>query len=312
MAKFVIQQKSPHELTQGNVSTLTEWTTDEGWGPYQRPVDISHMYSGPPYMDAKAFLGFLDDKMIGHAAFFTTGKDGNSTGVMQFCTMFIVEKPFRGKGYGSKILNAMLETTDQSTNICFDAAPNMVTKYESLGFKPEWDNRDYIISLSAIAEKYKMTENMRNVSIKLLSEVEFKKFAEYDAKVYGLHRLVFIKKWSTLPDSFTWVAVNGNGDVVGYITIRESINKQDTTVGPLYSDNLEIAKKLIYTAAQTMSSQTSAKNLSMLMPTGGSNAIQMIESDFGIKCGPNFVRMCSKKHGVDLSKVIAIHSPGYG
>ncbi|XP_065919826.1 holothin acyltransferase-like [Dysidea avara] len=313
MAKFVIQQKSPQELTQENVSTLTEWTTDEGWGPHQRPFDISHMYSGPPYMDAKAFLGFLDYKMIGHAAFFTSGKGGISTDVMEYITMFIVEKPFRGKGYGLKIWNTMWETMDKNANICLDAAPNMVTKYESMGLKPEWDNREYIIPLSAIAEKYKMTENIRDVSTKLLSEVEFEKFAEYDAKIYGLCQLVFIKRWSTLPNSFTWVAVNGNGDVVGYITIRESINKQDTTVGPLYADNLEIAKKLIYTASQTMSSQTSSvKNLRMFIPTGGSNAIQMIESDFGIKCGPNFVRMYSKKHKVDLNKVIAINSPGYG
>ena len=311
MANFVVQKRSPQELTQEDIDALVKWTTDEGWAPYVRPNDISHMYSGPPYLDAKVFFGFLDGKRIGHVALFTLGKNGD---VMQYITMFIVEKPLRGKGYGLKIWKAMWECRDASVNTCLDSVTDMMSQYESMGLNiVGWDNREYIIPLSEIAEKYKTTESIGNVSAKPLSEVEFDKFDEYNAKVYGLRRTVFIKRWATLPESFTWVAVNNDDDVVGCITIREGADKQDAIVGPWYSDNLEIAKKLIYAAAQTMSSQTSSKNLRMLMcaPAGESNAIQTIENDFGVKCGIIFVRMCSKKPKVDVSKVIAIHSAGY-
>ncbi|XP_065920355.1 holothin acyltransferase-like [Dysidea avara] len=311
MANFVVQRKSPQELTQEDLDSLVQWTTDEGWDPYTRPSDIKHLYGGPPYLDAKVFFGFLDGKRIGHVVLFTYGKDGGSTDLMDFITFFIVEKSLRGKGYGLKIWNAMWECRDTSANTCLDSVVSLISQYGSLGLNIEWDNREYIIPLLAIAEKYKVTENIENVSTKPLSEIKFEKYAEYSAKVYGLSRSVFLKKWVALPESFTWVAVNEN-DVVGCITIREGVDKQDAIVGPLYSDNLEIAKKLIYTAAQTMSSQTSSKNLRMCIPTGGSNAIQMIESDFGVKCDHNFPRMCSKKPKVDISKVIAIHSPGYG
>jgi len=187
----------------------------------------------------------------------------------------------------------------------------MISKYESLGLNIEWDNREYIIPVSAIAEKYKVIKG--NFSIKPLSEVGFDKYAEYDAKVYGLRRLGLLKKWTALPESFTWLVINENDDVVGCITVRKGVEKfkQYALVGPLFSDNLEIAKKLMYTASQTMSSQKSAKYLWMCIPTGISNAIQMVESDFGVKCNHSFPHMCSRKPKVDISKVIAIHSPDY-
>ena len=208
----------------------------------------------------------------------------------------------------------MWECRDTTANIFLDAATSMMSQYESMGLKIiEWENKEYIVSLSAVAEKYKMTECIGNVSTKPLSNIEFDKFAEYSTKVYGLHRPVYLKKWTTIPESFTWVAVNEDGDVVGCITIREGTDKQDAIIGPLYSDNLDIAKKLICTAAKTMSSQTSSKNLRILIctTTGESNAIQMVESDFGVKPGVVFVRMCSKKSKVDTNKVIAVHSAGY-
>ena len=311
IANFVIQRlNSPREMKPEYVDVLTRWITDEGWGPFQRPVDISHMYNGPPYVGAKIFLGFLDDRMIGHIVSIS-----NSTKTMEFISMLIVQKEFRGKGYGLKLTNALWETIDKaSTSAYCDASPNMVTKYhDHLGLNPEWANREYIISLPAITEKYKVIENTENLSIELLSEIEFDKFSKYDSEVYGVCRTPLIRRWSTLPDSFTWVALNEHGDVVGYITIRESISKEDTSVGPLYADNLEIAKKLIYTAAEAMSSQvSSATNLRIFIPSGGSNADKMIENDFGIKCGQSFIRMCSKKPKVDLNKVIAINSPGFG
>ena len=316
IANFTIRRlNSQRELKPEYVDALTRLTTDEGWGPFQRPVDISHIYNGPPYVDAKIFLGFLDDRMIGHVASISGNDQLSSTKIMEYVTMLVVKKEFRGKGYGLKLANAIWESIDKaSTSVYCDAAPNMVTKYhDHLGLNPEWDNREYIISLPAITEKYKVTENTENLSIKLLSEIEFDKFSKYDSEVYGVCRTPLIRRWSTLPDSFTWVALNEHGDVVGYITIRESISKEDTSVGPLFADNLEIAKKLIYTAAKVMSNQvSSAINLRMLIPAGGSSADKMIENDFGIKCCQNTTRMCSKKSKVDLNRVIAINSPGFG
>ena len=318
IANFVIQRlNSQRELIPEYVDALTRFTTDEGWGPFQCPVDISHIYNGPPYVDAKIFLGFLDNRIIGHVASISVNDQLSSTKIMEYVTMLVVKKEFRGKGYGLKLANAIWESIDKaSTSVYCDAAPNMVTKYhDHLGLNPEWDNREYIISLPAITEMYhsKMTKNTENLSIKLLSEIEFDKFSKYDSEVYGVCRTPLIRRWSTLPDSLTWVALNEHGDVVGYITIREGISEEDTSVGPLFADNLEIAKKLIYTAAEVMSSQvSSAINVRMLIPAGGSNADKMIENDFGIKCCQNTTRMCSKKSKVDLNRIIAINSPGFG
>jgi len=306
MANFVVQRKSPQELTQEDIDALVKWTTDEGWATYIRPNDISHMYGGPPYSDIKIFLGFLDGKRIGHVALITFEAADNIT---EYITLYIVEKPLRGKGYGLKIWNAMWECRDATANTCLDSVTSLMPQYESMGLKIiGWDNREYTISLLAITENYKMMESIGNISTKLLNEVEFDKFVEYNAKVYGLSRSLFLKKWTTLPESLTWVAVNENGDFVGCITIRRGVDKQDVIVSPLYSDNLEIAKKLVYTAAQKCI-QTSSKNLKMTIcvPKDETNAIQMIESDFGVKSdGINYVRMYSKKPKVDISKVIVV------
>ena len=191
--------------------------------------------------------------------------------------------------------------------MCLDSVVDLISQYKSLGLKIEFDNREYIIPMSAIAEKYKVTEG--NISIKPLSEVEFDKYAKYDAKVHGLRQLGLLKKWTALPGSYNWLAVNENGDVVGYISVREGVEKQGALMGPLFSDNLKITKKLMYTASQTMSV---TKYLRMCIPAGISNAIQMVESDFGVMCDHNFPHMCSRKPKVDISKVIIIHLPGYG
>jgi len=313
MANFVVQKKSPQELTQEDTDALAKWTSDEGWDPYARPNDISHMYSGPPYVDStKAFFGFLDGKRIGHIAMSTfVGKDGD---LVQYIGKFIVEKSLRGKGYGLKIWKAMWECIDPNANTCLDSVIPLMPQYESWGLKfVGWHNWEYIIPLSAIAEKYKVTESIGNISTKLLSESNFDKYDEYITNIYGgLCRTAFIKRWSTLPESCTWVALNENSDIVGCITVRESPNKQDLIVGPMYSNNLDITKKLIYVASQAMTSQTT-KNLRMLTcaPPGEANTVQMIKNDFGVECNFTFVRMCSKKPTVDASRVVAIHSAGY-
>ena len=60
---------------------------------------------------------------------------------------------------------------------------------------------------------------------------------------FKLDRPGLLEKWITLPTHTALVAVNDNGDVVGFATIRKTINlkEDDYHLAPLLADNGDIA-----------------------------------------------------------------------
>ena len=83
------------------------------------------------------------------------------------------------------------------------------------------------------------------IIIKSATEVDFVKLKLYTEDVIGVifDRSELLEKWITLSTHTALAAVNDNGDVVGFGTIRETINvKEDGyRLAPLLADNGDIA-----------------------------------------------------------------------
>lgn len=306
MSKYVVRQ----EASRQDYEFATRLCLEEGW--HISPNDITHLYDSPPPFEPGSFVGELDGKRIGYVS---AAKYGDDTNGLYYISLYMVDKPYRGRGYGLKIWNIMWETLDKKFNIYLDAVINMVPRYERMGLHTEWINKEYVLPVSKIIEVFAMIQSARDIVIKPLSEINFDKLFEYDNLVYGAPRKNFLKKWVTIPESLTWVATNDTGDILGYIVIRQSaLNKQEMIIGPLFSDSIQIAQKILYAAAFAADSQRSAKTLRIFVPVcddESPNAIQMIEKDLGIKSVNELARMYSKKPEGCLHKIIAINSPSF-
>ena len=96
-----------------------------------------------------------------------------------------------------------------------------------------------------ILEVYDNMTTPDGIIIKSATEVDFAKLKLYTEDVIGVKfdRPGLLEKWITLPTHTALVAVNDNGDVVGFANIRETINlKEDGyRLGPLLADNGDIA-----------------------------------------------------------------------
>ncbi|XP_070560069.1 uncharacterized protein [Ptychodera flava] len=84
-----------------------------------------------------------------------------------------------------------------------------------------------------------------NFKILPLSSVSFDSVVNYDANVVTFHRGYFLELWCKSTGCVTFVSVNENGDIVGYVNARPFMG--DFAVVPLIADNTEIAESLFLT-----------------------------------------------------------------
>jgi len=66
-----------------------------------------------------------------------------------------------------------------------------------------------------------------------------------------------MSQWLKIPGGLATVAVNQQGDIIGYGCRRPSVNKtKHHHIGPLYADSYEIARDLISALTDDIAGQT--------------------------------------------------------
>jgi len=83
----------------------------------------------------------------------------------------------------------------------------------------------------------------------------------YDDKCFirpgSAWRRKFMSQWLKIPGGLATVAVNQQGDIIGYGCRRPSVNKtKHHHIGPLYADSYEIARDLISALTDDIAGQT--------------------------------------------------------
>ncbi|CEF69747.1 Hypothetical protein SRAE_2000439300 [Strongyloides ratti] len=120
----------------------------------------------------------------------------------------------------------------------------------------------------------------RDIFLKKYSQIDnWENVFEYDRKftTNSVDRSKFLKLLFTRNDGYGRVAFNGNGNVVGFIHIRECL-PNNLDIGPFYADKQEIAKCLLNSAILEI--KLSGKRYSLVLMkilSNNSNCEKLIE-----------------------------------
>lgn len=162
-----------------------------------------------------------------------------------FVGCYVVDEPYRGKGYGLRTWKAALSSLSPDCNIALDAHEKIVPKYTPNGFKSEWTYQRMVIKPSEVSID-SLCCNTEGFEIKPATEIAFEKLLEYDTSVYVYARPSFLEKWISASNCHSYVAVStSGGEVVGYAVVRSPYNPEDSwMIAPLFADDSQVARSL--------------------------------------------------------------------
>ena len=163
------------------------------------------------------FVGKLNRKPIGCVSLV------KHTQYISYLGMLMVDREYQGKGYGAVIRKTAMATIDDSCNCCGDFTIAMMGPNLIKGFQLEWYEKCFNFSVP----KNLSLELIRVVGVNIVppSKVLFPAILQYDTEVNNYPRPLFLEKWVFAPNCFCSVAIDRNGDVVGYGVVRRTVGK---------------------------------------------------------------------------------------
>ncbi|MDF1645486.1 MAG: GNAT family N-acetyltransferase [Legionellaceae bacterium] len=211
------------QMSQADMALAIKWSADAGWNPGLH--DAQCFYATDP---SGFFVGKINNQVIaiGSAVIYDAH--------FAFCGFYIVDPHFRGQGYGLALTKARLSYIG-ARNAGIDGVPEMLKKYERLGYKIAHYNARYEIqsdTLSNIQPEHQ---------VMALQNVPFALLMAYDRRHFPAARDIFLKCWiaQTGGESF---AVMQKGVLRGYGVIR--LCQTGFKIGPLFADTESIANAL--------------------------------------------------------------------
>lgn len=204
------------------VELAIEWAAREGWNPGIH--DAECFYAADP----NGFLiGLLNDEPI---ATISAVQYGNSFG---FIGLYIVKPEYRGKGYGTQILQAAIQYLE-GRNIGLDGVVAQQDNYRKFGFKLAYRNVRYEGQGGTVAPE----SSDEFVS---LSSLPFAEVDAYDRAFFPESRTNFLKSWINQADCKA-LGIMQNGHLAGYGVLRKC--RFGYKIGPLFADTPELAESL--------------------------------------------------------------------
>ncbi|KXJ15457.1 Uncharacterized protein F36G3.2 [Exaiptasia diaphana] len=259
------------------------------------------------------YIGELNGKPIATVCF---SKYGNAYSHFGF---YLVDKKYRGMGYGMKIFSTVFKDINSSQNISAYSVPNMVEKYEIHGFRAQWLCLQHKLDMPKTLEILKAIPSNQNglTSTKNTNNVHQETLLRYDTAVFGYQRHSFLIKLLHAKGSHVKVAVNSDGAITGYAVARVAYRQQEGYIlGPLFADSVEAAKVLLAALFEEMlshglSSSSPTAIINCPCSTGrNSNSMRLMEQLEGKNTGHHLVYITTK--GVPLGlfdKWFGIASP---
>ena len=186
------------------------------------------------------YVGELDGKPIGCMAAVKFSK------TFAFLGNFMVDKPYRGKGYGSSLMATGISALPKECNFAFDIHEENIPLFETqYGYKLAWKARRVSVNASRASSVVASSSYSPSVKICSARDIPLAKIAVYDSRFYNFDRYSFLQRWIYAPNCHSFAAVNSSGSVVGYSVVRSTLRQEDGwRLSPLYANNPQIAQSL--------------------------------------------------------------------
>jgi len=207
--------------TKKEVELMIDWARKEGWNPGL--YDANCFYAQDPN---GFFVGLLNGKMV---AAVSAVKYDKTYGFMGF---YIVDKKYRGKGYGMKLFQHAWDYLG-NRNKAGDGVVENLEKYAKVGLK--------LAHMNARYQGFGTGAKEFNKYVVPLKEVSISKLIKYDTSVFGFNRSKFLKCWINQPESFAYGYIK-NGNSMGYGVLRKCF--EGYKIGPLFADNQIVSNAL--------------------------------------------------------------------
>lgn len=219
-------------LSENETARLLNWAQTEGWNPGIEDANAFYL------TDPSGFLGLKIDNDLACAMSLV-----KHTEKFGFLGLYICHPRFRGKGLGFTLWQAALNGFDDVT-IGLDGVVEQQANYRKSGFQYAWKNRRF----KALAKHLLLLqpEFPDNLHVQQIGPSLIKKVIEYDEKIGGYSRPLFLQNWFRETKSRLTLVATHQNNVCGVVTIRQCI--EDYKIGPLLADSANIAEALLQKA----------------------------------------------------------------
>lgn len=202
-----------------DMNYLIDGAKNEGWNP--GTDDAIPFY----FTDTTGFfIEKLEKKTIGCISAVAYNK---TYGFMGF---YIVKPEYRHKGYGVKLWNHAINYLGDRA-IGLDGVTAQQNNYRKSGFEFHYNNIRF--GGKAKGKSYP--------SLLTLNSVPFNTLVDYDSKITGFNRSIFLQHWITLPNSYSLAKIEKQ-ELVGYGLVRKCI--KGYKIGPLFANSQAIADEI--------------------------------------------------------------------
>ena len=285
---------------------VCERSAEQGW----RPGALDHVSY---YAADKTgfFVGELDGETIGCTSVV------KYTSSFAFIGQYIVDEPYRGKGFGIRMWNAALASINDSYNISGDSTLEKVDMYGKLGVKLHWYQQYYDLVAATAVRALKDFKPPKPLRIQSAWNDLFPSILEYDKNVISFPRQGFLKEWLFAPNCYASVALDNRDNIVGYAVVRKMLREEEGwKIGPCFADNSVIARSLYSDLCKKVADRSSDAVIAVYVPHSeifDQEALKIVEELSG-KPKLMFARLY--RYGIPpgmlLKKIFAVTTPELG
>lgn len=216
--------------TRKEVDLMVDWARKEGWNPGLHDAECFYAQDTNGF-----FVGTLNGKII---ATVSAVRYDKNYGFMGF---YIVDKKYRGKGYGMKLFQRAWKYLG-NRNKAGDGVIENLEKYSRAGLKLAHYNARY--------QGFGTGTANLGLNVTKLEKITFNKIAKYDEVVFGVKRRKFLKHWINQSQSFAYGYVT-DGNLLGYGVLRKCFDGYK--IGPLFADGPLFANELFNSLTASIS-----------------------------------------------------------
>lgn len=215
-------------MTRTDLDVALGWARDEGWNPGLADADAFCAQDPSGYL-----MGWLDGTPI---SCISVVKYEAS---FAFLGLYIVRPDWRGQGYGKAIWDAGIASAGART-IGLDGVVAQLDNYRKSGFVLAHRSARW----GGIIATTQINARVEPVTPELIPAIE-----AFDRTCFPAPRPRFLSNWLMSPPTRRSLCVREGNEIVGYGTIRRSIDGHK--VGPLFAKTTDVARALLDGLAAT-------------------------------------------------------------